>query len=549
MNGPSEPTARAGAITRDEWRWAVWASLAVMGLTCLPYLFGWFITPPGYHYMGLLANPDEHNVYLGWMRQVLRGELLFHDPFTTEPQPARFFLGFFLALGLAARGTHIPPIWVYHVARVICGALLLVAVYALAAQLCERRFTRRLAWAFAAFSSGLGWLYALAAPGATVHPIDYGPRLVMPEAITFLTLLLNPMFACSVALLAAMWAAYLAAVRADSWRLAALGGAAALMLGNVHTYDVFPAWLTLAAYVVAAGIIGRRMPVREMKFAALIAVMAAPFVAYQYWVFQTNVVFHDKAVTLKLTPPLAHFAAGFGLVLALAIPGGVMALRRRSPAQALPVIWAVVTLLLVFLTPVSFQRKLAEGVHIPLCLLAASFVGEWAAPRMSRSAALALAVLLVAAACPSNVFFMARGARDLMTNNRAYLRVLMPPLYLRADTVEAMTWLRENTRMEQGVMCASLEGSYVPGVAGNTVFVGHWDETLHYPRKLKQVVWFFSAAASPPQRRELMADNGLRFVLYTEYERALGVFDPAGASDFEAVFVRPQAALFRLVPE
>lgn len=554
MNAARELSTPA-VMTAAEWRWVALASLAVMAFTCLPYLFGWYITPPGFQYMGLLANPDEHNVYLGWMRQAERGHLLFFDPFTTEPQRARFFHGFFLALGLAARVTHLPLIWVYHLARVASGMLLLVGVYRLAAQLLEGRLGRRLAWAFAAFSSGLGWLYALAHPAAAVHPIDFGPGLVMPEAITFLSLLLNPLFCFSVWLMIALFTAYLAAVRSGSWKLAALGGLAGLILGNAHTYNVITVWATLAVYVAAVAIMRRRFPTREVLFGGLIAVMSAPFVIYQYWLFETDPVFQEKALTLTLTPPPIFFLLGYALVLALAAPGAVLALARRNEAQTLMVLWAGVTLLLVFAAPFSFQRKLAEGVHIPLSLLAALFVANWIAPRVPGRAAVAVAALLVVVTAPSNVFFLARGLRDLTTNNAAYVETLMPPLYLRADTVAAMSWLRERTRMSEAVLCLPLDGSYIPGAAGNKVYIGHWAETLRYPDKLASVLWFFSERPRPGQRNEFMQANGLRFVLYTPNEAAVGAFNPATARDFQPVLVRPQAAhrpravLFRLAVE
>jgi len=543
--GPPADTPHVGVVTAPEWRWVIFASLAVMAATCVPYLFGWYITPPGFKYMGLLANPDEHNVYLGWMRQAERGRLLFFDPFTTESQQAAFFHIFFLALGVAGRITHAPLIVVYHGARVISGLLLLTGVYALAAQLSERLLTRRLGWAFAAFSSGFGWLYALANPAAPVHPIDFGPGLVMPEAITFLSLLLNPLFCFSVWLMVVLWIGYLVAVRTGSWKAALLAGAAGLVLGNVHTYNVITVWLTLGAYVSVVAILGRRVPARELKFAALIGAMAAPFVIYQYWLYQANAVFREKALTPTLTPPPAFFVIGYGIVLALAIAGAAMVLARRSRPAIVMVAWTVVTLVLVFAAPFSFQRKLAEGLHIPLCLLAALFIGEWAAPRMRPRAATALAAVLVIASAPSNVFFMARGFRDLTNNNAAYVSVLMPPLYLRADSVAAMTWLRGNTAMENAVLCMPLEGSYLPGVAGNKVFIGHWAETLHYADKLKAVRWFFSARPQAGERREFVQANGLRYVLYTPNEAALGPFSPAASSEFEQIFARPEAILFR----
>jgi len=545
MKAPPEPSARVGTVTPPEWRWVVLASLAVIAVTCIPYLFGWYITPPGFKYMGLLANPDEHNVYLGWMRQAERGRLLFFDPFTTEPQQAGFFHVFFLILGAAARITHAPLIAVYHGARVISGLLLLTGVYALAAQLSERLLARRLGWAFAAFSSGFGWLYALANPTASVHPIDFGPGLVMPEAITFLSLLLNPLFCFSVWLMVVLWIGYLVAVRTGSWKAALLAGVAGLALGNVHTYNVITVWLTLGAYVIVVATLERRVPWCELKFAAVIGAMAAPFVIYQYWLYQANPVFREKALTPTLTPPAAFFLIGYGIVLALAIPGAAVVLARRGRSAMALLAWALVTLVLVFAAPFSFQRKLAEGLHIPLCLLAALFIGEWAASRMRPRAATALAVALVIASAPSNVFFMARGFRDLTNNNAAYVSVLMPPLYLRADSVDATTWLRGNTAMEDAVLCMPLEGSYVPGVAGNKVFIGHWAETLRYPDKLKAVRWFFSARPQAGERQEFMQTNGLRYVLYTPNEAALGPFNPAASNEFRQVLARPEAILFR----
>lgn len=542
----SVPSLAVLRLTRSEWRWAAAVSLVVMALTCAPYLFGWYITPPGFRYMGLLANPDEHNVYLAWMREAADGRLLFIDPFTTEPQRAGFFHGFFLILGMAARLTHLPLVWIYHIARAISGWLLLVGVYALAAEIFDGVLTRRLAWASAAFSSGLGWLYALANPTAAVNPIDFGPGLVMPEAITFLSLLLNPLFCFSVWLMVVLWTAYLAAVRTGSRRLAALAGVAGLVLGNAHTYNVITVWLTLAAYVIFVAAARRRLPVREASFAALIAAMAAPFVIYQYWLFRTNYVFREKALTQTLTPAPQYLFAGYGLVLALAIPGAIAALRRRTDSQALMVVWAVAALLLVLFAPVSFQRKMAEGLHVPLALLAALFVGEWAAPRMRAGVASGLAVALLVATVPSNAFFVARGFRDLMNNNAAYVKSLMPPLYLRADVVKAMNWLRENTRRDDAVLCMPLEGSYLPGVAGNTVYIGHWAETLHYPRKLARVLWFFSLRPQVSERAEFMHRNDLREVLYTPDELAAGPFDPTSSSEFETAFVTPQAAVARL---
>jgi hypothetical protein len=42
-----------------------------------------------------------------------------------------------------------------------------------------------------------------------------------------------------------------------------------------------------------------------------------------------------------------------------------------------------------------------------------------------------------------------------------------------------------------------------------------------------------------------MQANGLRYVLYTPNEAALGPFSPAASNEFEQIFARPEAILFR----
>ena len=88
-------------------------------------------------------------------------------------------------------------------------------------------------------------------------------------------------------------------------------------------------------------------------------------------------------------------AAGYGLVLVLAVWGPWLCARRKAPAAAgpearsastdrerlwlLPAIWMLCGLAVIYL-PVPFQRKMMEGLHIPLCILGgtalASVVGS-----------------------------------------------------------------------------------------------------------------------------------------------------------------------------
>jgi hypothetical protein len=490
-------------------RWAAILAAVFMLLTCLPYLFGLAIRPSGYYYSGLLTNPDDHNVYLSYMRQAHDGRLLFTDQFTTEPQRGLMLDVFWLALGLFARVTHLPLPIVYHLARVVAGWLLLMAVYWLAAQAITSPAGRRVALILTATASGFGWLFH-PGPGQP-HPVDYGPGLVMPEAITFLTLLLNPLFAFSVFLMVAALGLAAQAFASGRMRWAALAGLAGLVLGNIHSYDLIPLAVVLLAYLVYL-LAARRVGARVVGLALVIGVIAAPSVLYQYWLLRTG----EAGVLAKTVGQWGYsrapvyVALGLGLPLMLALVGAARAVSRRAEVGRLLALWLVLGFALVYV-PVSFQRKLVEGLHIPVCVLAVSALEPiW---RHAPRRAVIVGALLVLIAVPSNALHVRRALGDLVTNNQAYLGNLMPPLYLRPDQYQALQWLN-GKRTESDILLANtFVSNYAPSLAGVRVYVGHWSETLDYPRKLKELSVFLQAGTPDAEREAFCRGRGISYVL------------------------------------
>jgi len=536
---PYEGSAKEGQCRRPfvflpkpELRWPALFALLFMLATCLPYLFALFIKQPGWYYSGFLTNPDDHNVYLSYMRQARDGCVFFADQFTTEPQPARVINLLWLALGLFARVTHLSLPIVYHLARLASGWLLLMAVYWLAAQATSSIIARRLALILTATASGFGWL--LHVQGGQPHPIDYGPGLVMPEAITLLALLLNPLFAFSMFLMILTFGLAAHAFSTGSVRSAALAGLTALILGNIHSYDLIPVAVIIAVYVLVQ-VITRRARPTALLLAALIAAIAAPALIYQYWLRTIG----DMTIIVKLvgppaeSPPMRWFALGLGLPLIVAIISTVRGAAKASDALRLLIIWFVVGFALVFV-PVPFNRKLAEGLHIPICILAALAIEPLllSAPRR----ALVAAAALVAICFPSNALYLRRAVSDLISNNQAYIGNLMPPLYLRPDQYGALRSLSGQASRSDVLLANTFLSNYAPSIAGCRVYLGHWSETLDYTKKIKQLSDFF-AAGTPDSRREAFCrEHGIAYVLSDRsvYDdvflppsaQAEGAFDP-----------------------
>ncbi len=502
-------------LSPAELRWPLVFAAILIALTCLPYLFGWFITPPGYEYSGYLSNPDDHNVYLAYMRQAREGRLLFTDQFTTEPQKPWFFHSFFLTLGLFSRVSGLPLIWTYQLARGVCGMLLLISLYLFSAFFLEEARARRFFLLVVSLSSGFGWIYYLLLhpTGNQPHPPDFGPGVVMPELITFLTLLLNPLFCFSVFLLVSALGLFILAVERGSFRLAALAGVAGLLLANIHSYDLLPLGLTVLLYLAARGLSRHRFPARELAQAALMGVILLPALAYQFHLYRDLPVFRLKAEVATLSPPVQHYLLALGLPFLLSLPGMWIALRRgkTQPYLFLPLAWFAATLVSAYL-PFPFQRKMAEGMQIPICLLAALFLSRWIC-QTCRVGRWAVAALVLVVSFPSNALYLRQVSVDLLTLGQRYYAALMPSPYLRQEQSQALAWLEKRVSSQDAILCNPLLGSYIPARTGAKTYMGHWAETLRQPHKLRLLILFLSGRMGLKERLELLRNEKITYVL------------------------------------
>ena len=92
----------------------------------------------------------------------------------------------------------------YHLARLICDAVLLAVIYRFIAAFSGSRAVRRIAFLIIAFSGGLGWLLLLLGQGNWLGsaPIDF----YSPEAFTYLVLYGWPHIALARALM--LWTSH-----------------------------------------------------------------------------------------------------------------------------------------------------------------------------------------------------------------------------------------------------------------------------------------------------------------------------------------------------
>ena len=549
--GGTERDRARQRISGAEWRWALlWTAVALL-VANVPYLLGWALSTPEMAFGGAVYNVEDTNSYFAKMRQGLRGEWLFHTPYTVEEHPGTLFFIFYRLLGMLAGMTGLSLELVFHLSRVPCGALMMVAVYYFVARFTPLRAVRRLAFLLVAFSGGMGWLLILAGRpdwlGAL--PLD----LILPEGYAFLTLYAAPHIALAVACL--LWGIVRVRDACHRYRVgpALAGGAAFFVAGQMAAFYLLVPYAVLGVHWGLTAL-RRRLDWKALRLIALSGLPSALVIGYNFYYFTMDPVYRAwGAQNLVRSPHPLHYLAGYLIVGAPALLGGWRAVRERRWQLALPTVWVAIAPLLVYL-PFNLQRRLAVGAQVPLCLLASIGLVHSVLlpfgrspgvsrlsrhPRYSRAGMrrlLATAVILITV--PSNLL--------LVLGNSVEVAQRKSPIYRPRSELEALDWLRTHTTPRESVLCTFDTGNYVPARAGNRVFLGLGPETIDSDRKGTEVARFFDAGESDLWRQELLEGYGIAYVLVGPRERALGGYNPGLALYLHLVYANDQYAIYRV---
>lgn len=515
----------------DRWIW--WVAIAFMSATSLPYVFGAAMAD-GRAYTGFHYNADDFCVYAAWMRQAEQGRFLFDNRFTTDPQPGLTIHLFFWALGTLQRFTHLTTPLVIHAARWLFGLLAIVTFYRLSRKLLAPESASRLAAGLFLFASGLGWLMWPSNEYGWGFGTEAPADTWQPELMGFTLLYFNPLFAVSAWLMLQILNSAIDAER--SWRPVVTGALCALLLANIHTYDVFTLACIAAAWTLARAIqrAGNWVWLLRVAVIAAGAILSLAWLAY---VLSVDPVFRARAATLADVEPLWKYLLGFGLLIPLAIAGIALALRPRSSrtesrhaftqtGRALLPAWAFVGFVMPFLSPIQ-PRKLWMGEQWPLCLLAAATL--WFAlsrfpPRARRLTVLLTLLILV----PTNVLWVYRDALFL-TRNQSNTGLHTP--YLSPAQMEVIRWLSRNTSPTDAVIAPPNFACFIAALAGNPVYVGHWSETPDFATKFGEVnLRLLTSGAPDAERQAIVAKSRARYIVNLD----MPIHGPDGREMFDA---------------
>ena len=574
----SNPKSKIQNPKSADARIAVIIGASALLLTCVPYLIGYFAAGKN-HFLWLGGNIDDAAVYLSWMRQGESGSLRQFNRFTTDAQSGLFANPLFLLLGLCARVAHLPLVAVYHIARLGFGAALLVSVWkfialviptaqpeaedaAIASTTPDTRHPtpapRLLAFAFVCFASGLGWLPIVWENLAARATCPAGPiDLWQPEAITFLSLYLNPLFLCGMLLQVLIFTLLLKAERGGGIKSAVSAGICGLILALVHSYDI----LTIAAiwfvYLIVRATPRSRVPVHHSSFiihhSLIAAVITAPGVLLIASQLRTNKVFSARANVETLSAYPHWIALGYGLTLALAVYAAVMQSKLqnlKSKIAEIPflLIWAIVNIAVAYIPGVAFQRKLLQGAHFPIAILAGVGAALFIAKRppiqnpkskiQDSTRFIIAAVLLTVLLSMTNLKFLS-DETDRFSHNETKIGIARAALL--PGEVEALQWIEANTPASAAVQPLPWETLldnpktggkiraiydmtlplFTPALANRPVYCGHFGETPDYAMRFTSELGIVALGITPESKRlSLLRRMNVSYLIFSQKDPA-----------------------------
>jgi hypothetical protein len=533
---------RLREIPAAERRWLVVVSGVLLLLTLVPLAVAAANTPGGHLFSGFVYEARDGNSYVAKTMEGVQAHWLYHDPYTSEAQPETFIHLPYLLLGQLDRVVRLPVPLLLQLVRLVLAGALLVAIYLVCAECFADVGRRRLAFILAVLGGGLGFLGIAHAGVLGYHYVSLDIGVSGSSGLDSLNLSPHIVLVC----LGCTWAVILWLRHARTPTVARLTGGLAWML---VVSSVYPQVAAMLAVVGAVAWAVRRSPAR-LGMAAAWAAAAVPYVAYGLYLRGSNPAFANwpPSADVDVGDPLSFFLWAHFLMLPFAVGAAAMVVRRRitrpqpeDEGLELMAVWLGVSAALMYAPGLpTVMHRLFYATFVPFGILAAAGLWAWAGRATAPPRRHRLLVYGAALMCLVGVETAAEGL-TIPLQHRDDLA-----LYFPADEAHVLEQLRSQ---EPGggrvVMNSYLSGLFVPGISGQTTYLGFPFETLDLQRKNAESQAFY-ASVNAATLRTRAAELGIDYVLWGRYERGLGSADPGVVAGWSLVASAGQARLYRV---
>jgi len=531
--------------------WLFGFAIIAMVITTLPYLVGYYVQGDAWQFTGFVFGVEDGNTYLGKMLRGSSGDWLFRTPFSAYAQTGAFIFTHYILIGklTASPGQHEQLVVLFHVFRFIGGILAIFATYDFLALFLKEERTRRWGVVLSTFGGGLGWVLVILGYSNWLGSLPL--EFYSPESFGFLGFY-------GIAHLPWARAFFFWGIRAYLVR----GGGEddipqpTLPVGNwnpgiLWLFTGLSQPITGMVIGVVAGyhLLGylfwqviRKMRGEDANWSGFLqyfrtalfsGLVALPLVIYNAIAFTIDPFLSVWVEQSRIpSPHVLHYLVAYGLILPFAVVGAVRLIRHRPSIAWMPVMWLVLTPVLLSI-PFSLQRRLVEGLWVILVLLALIAYEQISLKGFRRFYG------LLAFTLPSTFFLIAGG----------FMAASEPaqPLFRPIEEVAAFDYLAREIDERTVILSAYDTGNAVPAWAPGFVVIGHRPESVRYTDLEPRVIAFFRENTTDDERFGLLNEFDIDYVFWGPAEKKYGNWNPTASRYLESVFSRGEYEIFEVV--
>ena len=447
--------------------------------TSIPYIWGIVTTPGNGTFIGFTRNIDDMAVYMTWIKQITDNNFITHNLF--QPNIGGFQINiYFIILGYIAKIFKISPGIILHIFAVLQNILLIYMFWIFSGLFLKSNKNKIMALLCFLFSGGIGYFFP------NLNSID----IWQPEAITFMSAYLNPLFTISLILM--MYTLYNVIKFKEELQIKYLihSGMALFLLGNIHTYDtviIVLLWICFTIYTAITN--GSKINARSYIISNSIAIILGSLsILANYIIYKNDAIYKLRADTIISTPNILLVLAGFGILFLLSVLALLLIKNKKIDIKhaGLIVFWLVLGLIIIYI-PFSQQRKFIMGYQIPLALLGGTslyYIGSILKNRLYESLFVILSIVIISMTNVSNM------AKDMSELSQMKTATHYSP-YLSYDELDILHFLNENYNGKDVCVWTTPQlALFIPSYSNISVYYGHWSETPNYEERLQDYINF-----------------------------------------------------------
>lgn len=449
--------------------------------------------------------PPDQRVYLSRMRLGYEGKWLVSEKFTSEPHQPTFLHEGYLLMGKLGGWVGLDPVSAYPIWRLLGGAFLLGSGYFLLLKLFGEKKLRLAAFLLFIFVGNLPLLKEWGMVLGWFTFFDPVKRLVFLPHYTLTAGFLNLALADILSKnyhRAGIWA-FVAGILLPQSLLVAVFVLGVLDLLNLKQFKkiIRQQWLFWA--LVIACLMLFKISVSSFPWNLQLPADAAK---------RGSIPFNPIEILLALgSTGILGFLGAFYII-------------GKARKQYYPIAFFLLAIVFFvgvsYIAPISNQwRFMQVDLHLVLAAATVVLLADIAGKLFSKKS-LAFFLLIGLLLLPSFIVWP-MSLKSSRMFARAKVEAGYPSIpklpyvvYPVKTVMEGIFWLKSETNHNDVVLASETLGSMTPAYAGNTVYLGHGNQTAFFDQKMGLMKKFYQGEMSPGEQASFLSSNNIKYIFW-----------------------------------